>query len=141
MNSFYWCTNGKTNLKISSLAEMPAGFHQGFTTFRFRSHSASEKEFQKFAKKHKLNSMQNRIDEMCKTKSYDEIYSLLKFEDDFLNAYLEDLVLERCLMRQMMTMPKFFDTIASQLRDLYTKNSALKNRDSVKSYFLAVFRS
>lgn len=137
MKKFRWYTNGKLNIKVYDDSIVEADFTPGFTVQKnYRKHDKNEKLFKQFAKEKKLNSLQNRIDSLCKTKSFDEVYDILKF-NNFLDAFLKDLVLERYLIHQIATMPKFFSTIASQLNDLYNENALLKNRVSVKTYFLA----
>lgn len=137
MKKFRWYTNGKLNIKVYNDSIIEADFTPGFTVQKsYKKHDRNEKLFKQFAKEKKLNSLQNRIDSLCKTKSFDEVYDTVKF-NNFLDTFLKDLVLERYLIHQIMTMPKFFSTIASQLNDLYDRNALLKNRASVKTYFFA----
>lgn len=128
---FRWYTNGKMNLKVYDDTVIDAGFVPGFTPAK----TYRKNRKRSLPRRYKLNGLQSRIDRMCHTKTFDMIYNELKFDNDFMNGYLKDLILERCLIYQLSTMPRFFSTIVSQLEDLYERNPQLKSRDSVKDYF------
>lgn len=138
MRSFEWYTNGKVNIKLydGAVLENGTSFYKGFTPKKkYTKHNKkAEHAKRNVAKSLRTGSLQNRVDEMCKTKSYDEIVEQLRTGNSIVDSYLEDLVLERCLIFQLSKMPKFFETIVGQLRDLYARNPALQSRTSVKEY-------
>lgn len=136
MKKFKWYTNGKLNLKVYENTIIDANFKPGFTPKKhYIKRKSLEIDFKNFSKKYKLNSLQNRIDAKCRVLPCEELYKIFIFKNELLNSYLKDLILERYFIYQMSIMPKFFDTITIQLKDLYNKNPLLKNRDSVKKYF------
>lgn len=168
MRQFEWYTNGNKNKKVFIGQEVPEGFKKGFSlkkstkdrksyTMKLaaperlneRRQAASEKLLAsmevRLSKTLGFKTVDKKIRALVRNHSVEDVYSKLKFSDyndDFiLNRCLRTLIVERTLIFQLDSMPKYYKTIFESLEELYTKNPLLQKRSSVQNYFLSSIRS
>lgn len=106
-----------------------------------KAQSISEKKTKNQVKKiiedNKINTILVKINSYIR-KGYelDDIFNLLKFNDEKLNTCLYNLITERILINQLLKMPKYLETITESLKDLYKKDRILQNERNVEDYFM-----
>ena len=69
--------------------------------------------------------------------------SIVKYNDEYvsLNEGLLSIINEEVLVAQFLLFPKFVNTIADSLKELYKKDTLLQNRMSYENYLIEKIKS
>ena len=91
-----------------------------------------------FIRNHKINnSLIVKIEGALKNGlSVDDIFNILKYNHDDLDAILYVKILEMSIFFQTWKMPKFLETNMDSLKNLYKENPILKEERDVEKYFI-----
>lgn len=104
----------------------------------------SQKEIRHFLNEVHIPLLAMRIrEDLHRGLDYNQIFEnrMLKdhkYSNDF-NKLLQDYILEQALIYQLSTMPMYLNTIVDSLKELYSKNKALRHRKDLISYFTSIF--
>ena len=150
-----WYNDGKINKKIGDNETIPEGFVEGF----LKPKTKKRKNYAEYGKIKKMYRLSQRetvllrslginkklkdIDLLSKKGySLNDIYYKTKLDDafQFTNDRLTQIIIEKLLIAQLETYPKFLNTITESLVKLYEKEPELQNRLSYEDYLLCSIR-
>lgn len=155
-NNYQWYNNGKYNKKIYEGEEIPEGFVHGFLRFKHKKANHIIEKGEKY-KMRRLSQRETIVirklnirkklklieDYARRNMTVDEIYSIVKYNDEYvsLNEGLLSIINEEVLIAQFLLFPKFVNTIADSLKELYKKDTLLQNRMSYENYLIEKIKS